>query len=260
MILLLAGTQDGRELAAYLQQNGMKVVVSVVSQYGKQLAEAQHLVAAAGELTAAGFADRIRTERIHLVVDATHPYAVNVSKNAMEACEKTGIDYLRYEREVSCFSVYERLYRVTDYAEAAECAARLGKTIFLTTGSRNLAQFVTVPCMENHKLIVRVLPEAGVLAECSRLGVTPEQIVAMQGPFSHELNVALFKAFKADVIISKNSGRIGGTDTKFTAARELKLPFVLIERPAMDYKLLVHTKEEVLCWIKQTSFRWGNPI
>jgi len=80
-----------------------------------------------------------------------------------------------------------------------------------------------------------VLPEPEVITVCRRLGFAPADIVAMQGPFSHQLNVALFREYGADVIVTKNSGLVGGTASKMSAAQELGLALVVIGRPVAEY-------------------------
>ena len=80
--------------------------------------------------------------------------------------------------------------------------------------------------------------------------MTPKEIVALQGPFSEELNIALYRQYGADVVVTKNSGEIGGTDTKLTAARKLGLPVVMIDRPKLDYDVIAYTFEEVLDFVK----------
>ena len=82
-----------------------------------------------------------------------------------------------------------------------------------------------------------------------RLGLSPKQIVAMQGPFSQALNREMFRQYRADVIVTKNSGAIGGTDTKIAAAVELGLPVVVIDRPVLAYDRLVHCYEDVLSFV-----------
>ena len=167
----------------------------------------------------------------------------------MAATEKLGIPYIRYERDITEFP-YEKLHIVHSYEEASEVAARLGKNVFLTTGSRNLQKFVGAPALKEATIFARILPTAKVLIDCEAMGLTPRQLIAMQGPFSKELNLAFFKESKADVVITKNSGTIGGTDTKLMAAKELGLPVVIIDRPKIAYKNLAHTYEEVLRFIK----------
>lgn len=246
MILVLAGTRDGRELAAELAKQGFRIMVSVVSAYGQQLAQEDLCQVREGMLDGEGLTQLVRQEGVRLLIDASHPYAVNVSQNAMQACSRCGVTYLRYERAPAVLPDYERLFVTGDYPAAAKTAAGLGSTVFLTTGSRHLGVFKNHPCLQQHRLIARVLPEPEVLADCIKLGFQPKDIIALQGPFSHELNMALFKDFRADVIVSKNSGSIGGTDTKISAAIELGLPLVVIDRPSIEYSNVAHSFEQVL--------------
>ena len=168
----------------------------------------------------------------------------------MDACHAANIPYIRYERR-SVPIDYENVYRVASYEEAAQTAARLGKTVFLTTGSRNLKSFVFSEALKDHDIIARILPTAKVLAECEDMGLTPKQIIALQGPFSEELNIALYRQYGADVVVTKNSGEIGGTDTKLTAAKALGLPVVIIDRPSIEYDEVAYTFDEVLHFTKE---------
>ena len=102
-------------------------------------------------------------------------------------------------------------------------------------------------------MTARVLPTAEVLNQCENFGLTPKQIVAMQGPFSTELNVELFKHAKAEVIVTKNSGKIGGADTKLEAAKILNLPVVMIARPKIFYPNLAATFDDVLKFLEEFS-------
>ena len=251
MIFVAAGTQDGRELAGTLLQAGYDVTASVVSSYGeKLLKQYPRLIINDKPLDEEALEDYIRQHGVRLFVDASHPYAANVSENAMRACRAANIPYIRYER-ASVPVDYDKAYPVESYEEAASTAARLGATVFLTTGSRNLKAFVLSDALKGHTIIARILPTAGVLKECEELGLTPKQIVALQGPFSEELNIALYRQYGADVVVTKNSGEIGGTDTKITAAKKLGLPVVMIDRPKLDYDVIAYTFEEVLNFAKE---------
>ena len=243
-IFLIAGTQDGRKLAEFLSGKNFDVTASVVSDYGKKLLE-----------TCAGIKindkplDRDELEKIlcagnfKFLVDAGHPYAKNISVNAIAAANAAEIFYVRYERAEIDFD-YEKIFRVENYEAAALKASELGKNIYLTTGSRNLKIFVDL--LKDCNLTARILPTADVLNQCETFGLTPKQIVAMQGPFSTELNVELFKHAKAEVIVTKNSGQIGGADTKLEAAKILNLPVVMIERPKIFYPNLATNFDDVL--------------
>ena len=247
MIFVAAGTKDGRELALSLVSAGFSVVVSVVSQYGRELLEkcGEGLIINDKPLDGDGLAVYMARQQIEVFVDASHPYAAGVSKNAMLACRRLNIPYIRYERP-RAKTLYDKVHLVADYEEAAKCAVSLAKNIFLTTGSRNLKNFCTSPYLAGCTVTVRVLPSAEVIAECLELGLSPGNIVAMEGPFSQKLNEELFKKYNAGVIVSKNSGQTGGTDTKIAAAAALNLPVVIIDRPKLDYTNVATTFDEVL--------------
>jgi len=253
MILVLAGTKDGRDLIALLDNVGYKVMACVFSEYGRQLIQLDHVLIHTGPLDAEGLAQLIVKHVIGMVVDASHPYAVNISQNAMVACQTTGIHYLRYERPTAPLPVYAGLHVVHGYDKAVKVAASLGKVVFLTTGSRHLKLFKEATCLQNHRIIARVLPEPSVLQECLDLGFLPKDIVAIQGPFSHDLNIALFKEYAAEVIVTKNSGQVGGSDTKMTAAMALGLPLVVIDRPAIHYDQIVYEMDDVIKFVRRLT-------
>lgn len=249
-IFVAAGTQDGRELAGYLLKNGYDVTASVVSQYGEELLKQYEGIKINDKpLDDAGLTEFIRANNISLLVDASHPYAANASKNAMKACHNTNIPYIRYERQQTALD-YDKAYYAADYAEASEQAAKLGKNIFLTTGSRNLEAFAKSPFLQDCKLTCRVLPEAEVVAMCRDLGFLPESIIAMQGPFSKEMNIEMYKKYQAEVVITKNSGTLGGTDTKIAAAMEMQLPLIIIDRPKVNYDKVTDNYNDVLNFVK----------
>lgn len=254
-IFLMAGTEDGRKLAEFLSRHGHEVTASVVSEYGRKLLE-QHAGISINDrkLDAGELAKVLRDGNFEAVVDASHPYAVGASQNAVTAADMTKTSYIRFER-LNGICGGENVYRVDGYEAAAIKAAELGRNIYLTIGSRNLKTFVEAPALKDCIITARILPTAEVLAECERLGLTPKQIVAMQGPFSTELNVELFKHAGAEVIVTKDSGKIGGADTKIAAAEILKLPAVIIDRPKVPYPRVAATFEEILRFVEAQSSR-----
>ena len=244
-IFLIAGTEDGRKLAKFLSDKNYKVTASVVSDYGRKILEQyKDIEINDKKLNAAELEKILREGDFKILVDASHPYAENVSANAIDACKNAKIFYIRYERpEVEL--TYKKIYRAESYEQAAEISARLGKNIFLTTGSRNLKKFLQVDAIKNCNVTARILPTAEVLAECESLGLSPKNIIAIQGKFSTELNAELFKHADAEVIVTKNSGEVGGADTKIAAAEILNLPVVMIERPKIFYPNLAKNFVEV---------------
>ena len=252
-IFLIAGTQDGRELAQLLLERGFDVTASVVSDYGRKL-----LQTCAGlkindkPLDADELEKILREGNFDCLVDASHPYAQNVSVNAIRAAQAANVFYVRYER-AQVEVTGENIFRVDSYESAAVKASQLGKNIFVTTGSRNLKTFVESPALKDCNLTVRVLPTADVLAQCEALGLSPKQIVAIQGAFSTQLNVELFRHAQAQVLVTKNSGQVGGADTKLAAAAILNLPVVMIDRPKIAYPNLAATFADVLTLLEELS-------
>lgn len=253
MILVLAGTLDGREIAAGLSNAGYEVVASVVSDYGRVLAEQSGVKAQAAAMTELELEHYIRSEKVRLIVDATHPYAVNVSKNAAQAAEKAQIPCIRYERPTSDLPDYPKLLVATDMQEAARLAVGAGKIVFLTTGSHTLPVFRSAASATDCRLIARVLPQPDVILACLTAGFMPGDIVALQGPFSKELNMALFREFQADVMVTKNSGSVGGTDSKISAAMDLGMTVVVVQRPPLSGKQVFCSVPDLLEYLKRSA-------
>lgn len=253
MIFLAAGTQDARQVAEALLKNGYHVTASVVSSYGKILLSGhKNLTILEQMLDEKAMQQVLLKNKIKIFVDASHPYAVNISKTAMLVCAKLGITYFRYERPVTPLPDYDKLYKVTSFEEAAQKADDLGSSIFLTTGSRHLTEFTSV--IKPPKLLtVRVLPAVESIQACIDAGFLPKYIIGMQGPFSEEMNRLTYQHTKADVIVMKNSGKLGGSDTKLTAAINDKLAIVVIDRPQLDYKNLSTDIDVLIDKIKETG-------
>lgn len=251
MILVIAGTQDGRQLAETLAAAGVQLMVSVASSYGGQLAASSLYQVREGRLDAEGFRKLFAGQKVCGVIDASHPYAANVSATLISVCGECAIPYLRYERQVEPMPAYEKLRVVHSAQDAAVLAAALGKVIFLTTGSRTMACYKAAADQAAARLIVRILPEPAVLQEALALGLLPRDIVAMQGPFTVETNEALIRQFGADVLVTKNSGKIGGTGAKFQAAISQNIWLVVIDKPALEYGTISSNAEDVLNWIQE---------
>lgn len=233
MIWVIAGTKDGRELAAAItdEVGADRVVITVVSSYGKLLAQDTGADVVVGRLTQTDMERMIADKAVRLVVDASHPYAAIVSDTARAACRASGVQYVRYERPETPLPPYDKLHHVADELTAATLAGRLGDRIYLTTGSKTLATFLNAPALQGKEVWSRVLPTTEVIQMCEQLGLTPKYIVGIQGPFSYEMNRAMFHDTKAQVVVMKNSGLVGGTDTKLQAAMDEHLDIIVIDRP-----------------------------
>jgi len=230
VILVLAGTSEGRQAAIDLEKEGLKVMAATATTYGGELLQKDFQ----GEISTRPLDLEAMMELINLkgvikVIDATHPFAEEVSKNAREACRLAGIEYERLEREGSDIKTGGGVLFARDTEEAVQLASGYKGNIFLTVGSSKLEHYTR--SLDPDRLIVRILPVKASLEKCLDLGIPPKNIIAMQGPFDEEINKLLFRRYQAVLIITKDSGPAGGVAEKITAARALNIPVILISRP-----------------------------
>lgn len=246
MILVLAGTQDGREIVQRLADNGYKVAATVVSDYGAELLSGGQVEILKGRLNQDQLVQLLKDREVEIVIDATHPYADKISRIAQTATAITGVQYLRYQRPASVLPPNSLVYRVNRYQEAATTAMSLGDVVFLTIGSKTLPLFIAEARSKSKRLIARVLPAEKIIQQCINDGLSSADIMAMQGPFSIKMNQAMLEHTGADVLVTKDSGHIGGTETKIAAAMAMNIPVVLIERPDMAGQIYASIDQLVL--------------
>lgn len=253
MILVLAGTKDGRIIAEKLFKKGLNVVATTVTSYGNKFSKG--IKVQVGALDRLKLSEVIKKEDVKIVIDATHPFAKEVSINAITVCKELKVPYIRYERESLKVQLSENInvIWVEDFNQAVgklECFNR----IFLTIGSKNLDKFLPLKT-KGKKIFARVLPLSSVIKRCEDLGFSCDEIIAMQGPFSREMNLALFKQTKCDVIVTKESGKVGGVLEKIQAAGELDIPIVVIKRPKIKYPRVFYDisklVEEISIWLSR---------
>lgn len=231
-ILIFAGTTEGRRLAEILEANKCPCDACVATEYGSQLLKStEYVTVHEGRLDKEGMQKLYRDIACDIVVDATHPYAEIVTATIRESLEGLNIRYIRLKRPSSS------LGNDCDnrYKSASDCVESLLNTegrILLTTGSKDLKAFADTDLKE--RLMVRVLPGMDSLKLCYEAGLEGKQIIAMQGPFSKEMNQATLKQYKIEHLVTKESGHQGGFDEKLAAAAELGVRIHVIERPGVD--------------------------
>ena len=227
-ILLFGGTAEGRELAGWLLDRHIPALVCVATEYGETLLP-PGVEAHVGRLDREGMEQLMASRPFTHVVDATHPYAVEVTANIQAAAEAAGLPRLRLVRvsdgEDGCL-------RARTMAEAAELLEGLPGNILLTTGSKELSAFAKPGLVE--RCCPRVLPMADSLNRCLELGFPPKHIICMQGPFSKELNVALLRQYNAKILVTKDTGGYGGFREKAEAAHEAGAVLLVVERPSRE--------------------------
>ena len=259
MILLLYGTKEARELLSLLRQKGYEVIVAASTEYGGALAGQEGAAEVVIASTEGNWLEELLTEKsVRMIIDATHSLSGWLSASFQELCIKTNLPYIRFERKESDLPEHPLVHPVESWEEAAKKAAELGNTIFLTTGSNNLEFFLRESALSGKRVVVRVLPENKVIKKCQDLGISPRDIVGLHGPFSTRFNRAIFHAYKADVIVTRDSGHSGGTDTKVAAALALKIPVVVIRRATREENDQVYNYRQVLDFVrKQDLYKRG---
>jgi precorrin-6A/cobalt-precorrin-6A reductase len=234
MILVLGGTAESRALTEKLLQHDFNLIICTATTYGTSLLKdyTKTSEVITGRLDEKGLVNLISAKNVRVLIDATHPFAEIATANAMNACKQTGILYLRFVRPAMTLPDHPLIFPVTGYEQAAVRAVELaGKTIFITTGTKTLQIFADAAYAAGLRLITRILPDPAGLRLCIDLGIPPRDIVAMQGPFSVAMNKLLLTEYETDVLVTKESGIAGGSDTKIQAALDLSLPVVVIKRP-----------------------------
>lgn len=182
------------------------------------------------------------------MIDATHPFASAVSQVAITAAQQTGIDYLRLERPTIKLPDDPLVIGITDLARLEDYVLP-GQRVFSTLGSKYLATIMPIIRRKQADLIARVLPSSTVLKNCEELGLHPNQLIAMQGPFSMNLNLELFRQYSADLIISKESGVLGGLEAKIGAALKLGLRILVWSRPVINYPRCFDSSQSLMEYI-----------
>ena len=227
--LIFGGTTEGRQ-ALLLEPDA---VVCVTSDYARSLLP-PGTDCRVGALNRAEMLDLMQSLRPRRVIDATHPYAVQVQANIRFCCSHLDIPLIRIERPADEQGDWRNQVRtVRDSREAAEMLSETEGPIFLTTGSHTLSVYTRV--IPPERLYVRVLPTMESLRLCQEAGILPSHICAMQGPFSQDLNLALFKELHIRTMVTKDSGAAGGLMEKVRAALALDIDILLIRRPNPEH-------------------------
>lgn len=240
-VLLLGGTSEGRALAAALVGAG----IDVTSSLAGRLPEPKLPV---GAVRVGGFGgvDGLRDALagFDLVVDATHPFAEGMSRNAAQACatplgDGRRIPLLRLERPA--WPVEDGWHLAENHEQAAELAASLGARPFVTVGRQELVRYVDE--LRGHAVLARMVREPDL--------DVPEgwRVVTSRGPYTMEGELAILREHRSDVLVTKNSGG-GYTRPKMEAARELGVPCVVVQRPRpADGIETVHDVERATKWV-----------
>lgn len=233
MVFVFSGTSEGREVCEKLSHAMVKSLAFVATEYGNAvMKEDENIRVSVGRLNAADIADLIKRDAPDYVIDATHPHATEITENIKAACIQTGYEkkYIRVGRSIKALDDDETVLNVSSAEEAAKVIKNYTDgNILLTTGVKELKTFCENSSVRE-RLIVRIIPGRESLDEVLRLEIPVGHIVAMEGPFSLNMNKALIEQYNIKVLVTKNSGQRGGFEEKIDACRALGVKAVVIDR------------------------------
>ena len=225
-ICIFAGTTEGRKLASLLK-DAADVTVCVATEYGQVLLDGIDGIAVhSGRMDADEMADFFNKNHFDRIIDATHPYAQIVTDNIASAASETGIPFMRILREKeghTTGAVY-----VSSALEAKEYLSSQDGNILITTGAKELPDFIG---LDMSRVWARVLPVSSSLEACEKVGIPVAHIIAAQGPFTEEVNLAQLKMIDARYIVTKASGKSGGFEEKIKAAADCNAVPIIIGQP-----------------------------
>lgn len=187
-----------------------------------------------------GLAGYLRAEGITHLIDATHPFAARMSRNAVEASAATGTPLIALEREPWSATEDDRWTHVADLTAAVGALGEAPRRVFLAIGRQNLDAFASAP--QHHYLLRLVDPPTDPLP------LPRAEAVIARGPFTVEGDRALLTDHRIEAIVAKNAGG-AGAEAKLVAARELGLPVILIDRPHVPERRVARSVQAVMAWL-----------
>lgn len=242
-LLILGGTTEATALCQSLSAAGIDGTVSFAGRVKRPVR--QPLPQRVGGFGGAqGLARYLADQAISHVIDATHPFAAHMSGNAVAACAAADVPLIALTRPAWDAGAGDDWTHVADIDGAVAALDRPALRVMLAVGRMHLAEFAPNP---QHFYLLRLIdrPDAPPpFADC--------EIVEDRGPFSISGDLALMRAHRIELVVSKNSGGTGAY-AKIAAARQLGLPVVMIDRPALPARREACSVDEVLAWLAHTS-------
>ncbi|WP_176892089.1 cobalt-precorrin-6A reductase [Fusobacterium varium] len=232
MIWIIGGTKDSRVFLEKFASADKNIVVSTATEYGGKLLEGLPVKVVSKRLPLELMREFVEKNSIKTIVDISHPYAFEVSKNAMKVAEEFSIAYYRFERE-EIHIIPDRFSEFQNINDLLEYCDKLDGNILVTLGSNNIEHFSKLKNLE--KFYFRILPKWDMVKKCEDNGILPKNIIAMQGPFSLNMNKAMIEQLNIKYLVTKKGGDTGGEREKIDACNEKEIEVILLEKPKIQY-------------------------
>lgn len=246
-VIIFAGTTEGRQIAEFLNRRKISALICVATEYGEQLLPASDtLDVSHNRLSEPEMESLMREKGSPLVLDATHPYAAEVTENIRKACEQTGSPYVRVLRENTAENMETESLYAGSVEEAVTLLEHTKGNILVTTGSKEAEKYTALSDYKK-RVFLRVLSLPNVAQQCAALGFEGRNLICMQGPFSMELNAAMLRQLDCKYLVTKMSGSTGGFQEKIEAARSCGCIPVMIGRPLKEEGISLIQCKRLLC-------------
>ena len=237
-ILLLGGTKDSTNIIEFIKNNyDAYILTTTTTEYGARLAkECGSDDVIARPLLKDEIIEIINRENFNLLIDATHPFAEHITQTSVSIADELKLAYIRFERPTTNLKNID-----TSHIHYANSFDEAGKLIEDEFSEGNVLHFAGANTMEDilkyvsvDRFYPRILKVESSIEKCEKLGVDPSHIIPMKGAASLEENLELIEKYDASVMITKESGEIGGVVEKIQAANEKNVAVIMIQRPKID--------------------------
>jgi precorrin-6A/cobalt-precorrin-6A reductase len=251
MIGFILGTSEGKKILKLINKYTNEIAVTTATSYGGEILKDFNIkVLNTKPLNEEEMLKWLKTNEIGILVDASHPYAEEVTKTALKCSTFLGIQYVRFERQGVLENInWDNIIRVKNYDGAIEAIKEIDGNILNTTGGNNVSKFLNLDY--KYRIIHRILPLPKVLKKIVEAGISIKDIIAMQGPITYEVEKAFIYQYNVKAILTKDSGIEGGTLEKYKAARETGIKLIVIEKPSFVGSAVFTNEEELVDYLKQ---------
>ena len=257
-IFLLGGTKDSTNIIKFVKENYESyILTTTTTEYGARLArESGSDSTIARPLLKDEILDIIKRENFDILIDATHPFAKHITQTSASIANELQMPYIRFERPIINLENMD-----TSHIHYADSFDDAGKLIEKEFGKGNVLHFAGANTMEDilkyvsvERFYPRILKVESSIEKCENLGIDPSHIIPMTGAASLEENIELIEKYDARVMITKESGDIGGVVEKIDAANQKDVAVVMIQRPKIDEL----NKNDVVSNIEELDIKLKN--